>query len=295
MQTSKTQSRFNERTSVLVRTVLLTLFTLTAFAANSIVCRMALDGGHIDPAGFTFVRLASGALALMMILRVNHPPADLTTRGSWISASMLFLYAAAFSFAYIDLSAGMGALILFGAVQSTMICTGLVQGERPHGMTWFGLAAALSGLVYLVLPGLEAPPLSGSVLMALAGVSWGVYSLRGFDIQHPVAVTSENFVRSIPFAAALLLTAAFKLHVSASGMLLACLSGALFSGVGYVLWYAALRYLSATLAATLQLLVPIIAAFGGVLFLSEQITSRLMLAAALIIGGVGLTLFFRGR
>jgi drug/metabolite transporter (DMT)-like permease len=212
-----------------------------------------------------------------------------------MSAAMLFLYAVSFSFAYVSLSAGMGALILFGAVQTTMIGTGLFQGERPHVLTWIGLAVALSGLVYLVLPGLESPPPVGTVLMLAAGVSWGVYSLRGFNVRYPIAVTGDNFLRALPFALGVSLVMVSRLNVSSYGLVWAAISGALTSGMGYVVWYAALQHLSKTRAAMVQLFVPVIAAFGGVVFLSEQVTVRLILAAILIIGGIGLTLVFKNR
>jgi drug/metabolite transporter (DMT)-like permease len=203
---------------------------------------------------------------------------------------MLFLYAVAFSFAYVSLNAGAGALILFGSVQATMITAGLIKGERPPALAWCGLVIALAGLVYLVFPGIAAPSFSGAALMALAGFAWGVYSLRGLGSSDPVAITGGNFLRSVPMTAVASLVLISSLELSWKGVLLASLSGGLTSGIGYVVWYAALRTLSATRAAMLQLLVPIIAAVGGVLLLSELITLRLILAAILIIGGVGLTL-----
>jgi len=203
---------------------------------------------------------------------------------------MLFLYAAAFSFAYVSLNAGVGALVLFGAVQATMITAGLIKGERPPMLVWCGLAIALAGLVYLVLPGISAPSFFGSALMAVAGFAWGVYSLRGLGSINPVGVTCGNFIRSVPMTAVLSLVLLPLMQFSWEGVLLAVLSGGLTSGIGYVVWYAALGHLSATRAAMLQLLVPIIAAAGGVLLLSEQLTLRLILSSILIIGGVGLTL-----
>jgi drug/metabolite transporter (DMT)-like permease len=219
---------------------------------------------------------------------IRHP-------GSWISAALLFLYAAAFSFAYVSLSTGVGALILFGAVQATMIIAGITMGERPHFMVWCGIAIALAGLVYLVLPGFSAPPLTGAALMAAAGISWGIYSIRGRDVQHPVAITGHNFLRTLPFALALTLMLIRHLDISLHGALLAAVSGAITSGMGYVIWYAAIRNLSATQAASVQLLVPAIAALGGVLLLSEQITLRLVLASVMLFAGVGTTIAFRHR
>ena len=273
-----------------INMVLATAFALVAFAANSIICRMALGNATIDPASFSTIRLISGAVVLWLI--VNASSGHRTSRhpGSWWSAAMLFLYAVAFSFAYVSLNAGMGALILFGAVQATMITSGLIKGERPPLLAWCGLVIALAGLVYLVFPGLEAPSFSGAALMAVAGFAWGVYSLRGLGVTNPVAVTGDNFLRSAPMTAVVSLVMLQVMQLSVEGVLLAALSGGLTSGIGYVVWYAALRHHSATRAAMLQLLVPIIAAAGGVLLLSEPMTLRLILSGILIIGGVGLTL-----
>jgi len=270
--------------------ILLTAFALVAFAANSIICRMALGGTAIDPASFTTIRLASGAMVLWVIVRLSSGGKAGSHSGSWWSAAMLFLYAAAFSFAYVSLNAGVGALILFGSVQATMITAGLIKGERPPALAWCGLIMALTGLVYLVFPGLAAPSFSGAALMALAGFAWGVYSLRGLGSTNPVAITQGNFLRSVPMTAVVSLIMLSSFELSMEGILLAALSGGLTSGIGYVVWYAALRYHSATRAAMLQLLVPIIAAVGGVLLLSEVVTLRLLLSGILIIGGVGLTL-----
>ena len=269
---------------------LLTTFALIAFAANSVICRMALGEAAIDPASFSTIRLATGAVVLWLIVKTSPGVKADKHPGSWWSAAMLFLYAVAFSFAYVSLNAGMGALILFGTVQATMITAGLLKGERPHVLAWCGLLVALAGLVYLVLPGLEAPSFSGAALMTVAGFAWGVYSLRGLGITNPVAVTADNFIGSAPLAVVVSLILLPSLKLSSGGVLLAALSGGLTSGIGYVVWYAALRHLSATRAAMLQLLVPIIAAAGGVLLLSERVTLRLILAGILIIGGVGLTL-----
>jgi len=278
-----------------LRTILQTTLALIAFAANSILCRMALGSTAIDPASFSTIRLVSGAVMLWAIMKITAGAGATRHSGSWISAAMLFLYAVAFSFAYVSLDAGMGALILFGSVQATMISFGLSKGERPHLLTWCGLLLALAGLVYLVLPGLEAPSFSGAALMTVAGFAWGVYSLRGMGVANPVAVTTDNFLRSVPLTAVVSLILLPGMKLSSAGVLLAILSGALTSGIGYVLWYTALQNLSATRAAMLQLLVPVIAALGGVLMLSEQITLRLVLAGVLIVGGVGLTLVFRNR
>jgi drug/metabolite transporter (DMT)-like permease len=278
-----------------LRTPIITALALIAFAANSIICRMALGEGSIDPASFTTIRIISGAVALFFIVRITRKDDSQKHPGSWISGTMLFLYAVPFSFAYVSLNTGIGALILFGSVQATMILVGLLKGERPHILEWCGLLVALSGLVYLVLPGLEAPSLLGALLMTTAGVSWGIYSLRGFNVTNPTAVTGDNFLRAVPPVIVISLLMVTKLNLSLNGIFLAFLSGALTSGIGYVLWYAALQVLSATRAATVQLLVPIIAALGGILILSEPITLRLVFSGIMIIGGVGTTLAFRNK
>jgi drug/metabolite transporter (DMT)-like permease len=271
-----------------MRIWLLTVVAMTAFATNSILCRMALGAHAIDAASFTAVRLGSGALTLAMLtlfLRGYHG----LSAGSWLSGFQLFLYAVAFSFAYISLSAGTGALILFGAVQATMIISGLLAGERPHPLQWAGLAIALAGLIYLVFPGMEAPSPHGALLMALAGLAWGLYSLRGRGVKDPVYQTAGNFIRAVPFALVVWAASVQGIQARPRGILLAILSGSLASGIGYVIWYTALRGLSATRAATVQLPVPLLTAFGGVIFLAEAFTLRLLIASILILGGVGLT------
>jgi drug/metabolite transporter (DMT)-like permease len=273
-------------------TALWTAGALLAFAANSVLCRLALGAASIDAASFSTVRLGSGALTLTL-LGAAAGKGSARQRGSWTSAAMLFAYAVAFSFAYRTLSAASGALILFGAVQATMILAALGSGERPHFLEWLGLLLAVSGLVYLVSPGLSAQSPSGSALMGLAGISWGIYSLRGRRAGDPLADTGGNFVRALPLAAAVSCATLPHAHLSGEGVLLAAVSGALASGLGYVVWYAALRGLTATRAATVQLAVPAIAALGGVLFLSERVSVRLLLAAALILGGVGLAVASR--
>lgn len=216
-------------------------------------------------------------------------------RENFLSATLLFLYAIAFSFAYISLSAGTGALILFGSVQATMILYALRSGERPHLLEWIGLFLAIFGLVYLVFPGLSAPSPFRSALMCAAGISWGFYTLRGRGAANPLINTTNNFLLSLPLAFVISLIMFSNAHISAKGAFLAVLSGAFSSGIGYVIWYAALKGLTATRAATVQLTVPIIAAIGGVIFLSEKITMRLVFAAVLILGGVGLALLSRQR
>ena len=270
------------------QTWLLTMVAMTAFATNSVLCRMALGAHAVDAASFTAVRLVSGAVmlaALALFLRGGH----LLDAGSWLSGFQLFLYAVAFSFAYLSLSAGTGSLILFGSVQATMIISGLRSGERPHVLQWAGLAIALAGLIYLVSPGITAPSHGGSLLMALAGIAWGLYSLRGRGAKDPVCQTTGNFIKAVPFALVVWAAGAQGVHAEPRGILLAILSGSLASGIGYVIWYTALRGLSSTRAATVQLSVPVLAAFGGAIFLAEVVTLRLVIASALILGGVALT------
>lgn len=220
---------------------------------------------------------------------------DRQTTGSWTSAGMLFLYAVPFSFAYTRLTAGTGALILFGCVQLTMMSAALWTGERPHSLQWFGLGLALAGLVYLMVPGLAAPPVAGASLMALAGLSWGGYSLRGRGSANPLAQTTSNFVRAVPLVLAVSLIAFPQFYVEREGALFAVASGTLASGLGYVVWYLALRGLTATRAAVVQLAVPILAAAGGVIFLGESISERLIISAAMVLGGIALALVGRDR
>lgn len=332
----------------LARTLGLTVVAMLAFAANSLLCRLALQHGAIDAASFGSVRLASGALALGLILQwrlranaanASNPtnptnpsnPSNLTNPANaansanaasvantayaanaanaanaagaayaparlapdWWAAAMLWAYVACFSFAYLSLPAGTGALILFGCVQLTMFAAGLRAGERFSPRAWGGFVAALAGLVYLVSPGLAAPPLLGAVLMAAAGVAWGLYSLRGRRAGDALAATSANFLRATPMALALSALSLSAFHASGAGVLLAVLSGAVTSGLGYVVWYAALRGLTALRAATVQLSVPPLAALGGAVLLSEALTPRLLLASAAILGGVAVVLFSR--
>lgn len=266
---------------------------MCAFAANSLLCRAALAEPLIDAASFTTVRLISGALVLFLLTLRRAPGLPETPR-DWLAAAMLFLYAVTFSFAYLSLSAGAGALILFGAVQITMLAAGLRGGERFPPAAWVGLALAVAGVAYLVAPGVRAPSPLGALLMATAGVAWGVYSLRGRGSQNPLGATARNFITSVPFAAVLVLVTVGSSHSTTRGLLLAAASGAVTSGLGYVVWYAALRDLAATRAAVVQLSVPVIAAAGGLLFLAEPITLRLALSAAAVLGGIALVLMQRG-
>jgi drug/metabolite transporter (DMT)-like permease len=269
------------------------MLTMTAFAGNSLLCRLALKDTRIDAATFTSVRLVSGALVLWLIMRVRG--GTHSASGSWISAVALFAYAAGFSFAYLSLSVGTGALLLFGAVQATMIGYGLWLGETLRVRRAVGFTFALGGLVGLLLPGLSAPPLLGSVLMLGAGVAWGVYSLRGRYSGDPTRTTAENFLRAVPFSMALSAATAPWSSMDSWGFWYAISSGALASGVGYALWYTALKTLRATDAAAVQLSVPVIAAVGGVVFLGEQVTLRLLAASVAILGGIAMVIFDRRR
>lgn len=265
-----------------------TALAMAAFAGNSLLCRFALRQGHVDPATFTLVRLASGAAVLGLLARARRGRG--AGGGTWPSALALAVYAAAFSFAYLGLIAGTGALLLFGAVQATMIGHGLRLGERLGRRQLLGLAVACAGLVGLVLPGLSAPPLASALLMAAAGVAWGVYSLRGRGAGDPLAVTAGNFMRAVPLGLALLLGSHDRLAWDGPGIAYAVASGAVASGLGYALWYQVLPSLKATQAATVQLSVPVLAAIGGVLLLGEPLSFRLALASAAILGGIALVL-----
>lgn len=267
-------------------TFALTVLAMIAFAGNSLLCRLALKHTAIDAASFTSIRLVSGALVLWLIVRLRGGVHGI--RGSWPSALALFAYAALFSYAYLGLAAGTGALLLFGAVQSTMIGYGLWSGERLTRQQLAGLVCAFGGLAGLMLPGLSAPPPFASALMLGAGVAWGIYSLRGRGAGDPIGVTAGNFMRAAPMAA---LSSAVALPWSSpdlDGFWYAVCSGALASGVGYAIWYRALRGLKATSAATVQLSVPVIAAIGGIAFLGETVSLRLLVASAAILGGIGL-------
>lgn len=266
----------------------LTTLTMFAFAGNSLLCRLALAHSAIDAASFTTIRLLSGAIVLGLLVHSRRGPVG--RHGSWLSAAMLFTYAAGFSFAYLSLPTGAGALLLFGAVQATMIGRAIWLGERLHPLQLAGLLLALAGLVGLLLPGLSAPPLFGSLLMLLAGVAWGVYSLRGQGALDPTAVTAGNFLLAVPMAAVLSVLMYDGTSLDAAGVGYAIASGALTSGLGYALWYRVLPLLRATSAATIQLSVPVIAALGGALLLNEAVTLRLALASVAIIGGIALVI-----
>ena len=273
----------------------LTSLAMLAFAGNSLLCRLALKHTPIDPASFTTIRLVSGAVMLFLIVKLRCRPA--VGRGNWLSGLALFVYAAGFSFAYVSLTAATGALLLFGAVQATMISHGLWAGERLRSLQLLGLLLAFGGMVGLLLPGLAAPPLLGSILMLGAGVAWGFYSLRGKGAGDPTGVTAGNFMRAAPMALVLSLVLLRQPGVRASldtaGFGYALASGALTSGIGYAIWYTALPALKVTQAATVQLSVPVIAALGGIVFLDESLTLRLILSSIAILGGIALVILER--
>ncbi len=275
------------------RIFLLTLLAMLAFAANSLLCRYALRETTIDAASFTMLRMASGALMLALLVRWRDGAMPLA--GNWLSALALFAYAAAFSFAYLSLSAATGALLLFGAVQFTMIGAALLRGDRLRGWQGVGLGLALAGLVGLLLPGLAAPEPAGALLMMAAGAGWGVYSLRGQGAGDPLRVSAGNFLRSVPMAALLLVAMLPAVSLDRAGVACALASGALASGLGYAVWYAVLPGLKLTSAASVQLSVPVIAALGGVLLLGEALSWRLVIASAAILGGIALVILRPSR
>ena len=276
----------------LARTIILTALALTAFAANSVLCRLALGDRTIDASSFTVVRLLSGAIVLFLIIKIKNK-SGMLTKGSWSASLMLFLYAITFSFAYITLDTGTGALILFGSVQITMILLSILSGSRLHITECLGVVISFLGFLYLVLPGVTTPSLPGFILMTVAGIAWGIYTLKGRGSTSPVIDTAYNFLRTIPFVSILAVLTFNQMSYSSTGILLAILSGAIASGIGYAIWYSALRGLSTAQAAVVQLLVPVIAALGGVIFVSEAITLRLTLSAILILGGILLVVLGR--
>jgi drug/metabolite transporter (DMT)-like permease len=277
-----------------LRTLTLTAAAMIAFAANSLLCRLALGQDQIDAASFTSIRVTAGVVTLCLILLARSNRLALT-RLNWTSVLGLAAYMVFFSFAYISLNAGAGALILFGAVQITMFAVALRSGEHFAPLQWAGLTLAVAGLVYLVSPGLTAPDPLGAVLMAMAGMSWGVYSLVGRGAADPLAATTTNFVFTLPIVLVVSALTLGSASLSVNGVVLAVVSGAIASGCGYVIWYAALRGLTATRAAVVQLSVPVIAALGAAALLAEPITLRLVLASAATLGGVAIVLSQRAR
>jgi drug/metabolite transporter (DMT)-like permease len=271
-----------------IKTIAVTAFALIAFAANSVLCRLALGDNTIDPSSFTIIRLFSGIIILMAILQLKRKSHDekLKSKGSWLAASMLFIYAIAFSFGYVSLDTGTGALILFGAVQITMIMVNVISGNKLHISEWLGLLIAFSGFVYLMTPDLVTPSFIGFILMTISGMAWGFYTLLGRASQNPLNDTAYNFLRTSPFLLILILFGLNEINLTYVGIMLAVLSGALASGIGYFVWYIALKGLYVTQAAVVQLLVPIIAATGGLIFTNELISLRLIESSALVLGGI---------
>lgn len=272
----------------------LTTLAMMAFAGNSLLARAGLDTTTMDPATFTSLRLASGAAMLWLLvtwrsLRAPGSPVR-AGAGNWPSALALWVYAAGFSFAYVSLPAGTGALLLFGSVQATMIGFGLFRGDRLRGLQWVGLALAGLGLVVLLSPGLAAPPVLGSLLMVTAGVAWGVYSLRGQGAGDPLQVTAGNFLRAVPVALVLSAVLWRQAAFDVPGVAYAVASGTLASGIGYAVWYTALPALKSIQAATVQLSVPVITALGGLLFLGEVLSLRFVVASVAVLGGIALVI-----
>jgi drug/metabolite transporter (DMT)-like permease len=265
-----------------------TLLALVAFAGNSVLCRLALGEGAIDAASFTTIRFASGAATLLLVSQQSRERVWRGARGDWRAAAILVVYAVPFAFAYVTLDAGTGALILFGTVQVTMLAAAVLSGERPTPLQWMGLFAALGGLIYLVSPGLLAPSPAGSALMAVSGMAWGLYSLHGRHAGDPIRSNAANFVRALPVLLATSIISWPSLWLSTRGVVLAVVAGAVTTGLGYVVWYRALRELTATRASVVQLSVPLLAALGGVALMGERVSWRLLVSSALILGGVAL-------
>lgn len=269
-----------------MKTILLTLFALVAFAGNSVLCRYALKDDMVDASSFTAIRLISGAIFLITLLLIKGRGRVDWKAGSWSSSLFLFIYTVAFSFAYINLDTGVGALILFGFVQVTMVLSNLARGNKLQAIEWIGLLVAFSGLVWLLLPSATAPSLFGFIVMAISGIAWGFYSLAGKGSTNPILHTATNFLRTIPFVCLFILFNLETLNITYEGVVLAVVSGAITSGLGYAVWYVAINGLSITQAAVLQLTVPIIATFGGVLFSQEVINIQLLISTLLVLGGI---------
>jgi drug/metabolite transporter (DMT)-like permease len=276
-----------------IRTAALTLLALIAFASNSLLTRLALGSHQIDASTFTAIRLVSGAVVLALIVRAREGTFRSLRGYGPLGATALFAYAVSFSFAYLRIGAAVGALVLFGVVQMTMIGYGIFRGERPPALAWVGLLLASAGLAILTTPSVTRPDWLGLGLMALAGIAWGVYSLAGRKALDPIAANAQSFVWSS--APSLLLLAALRHSVAASGkgIALALVSGAVTSGLGYAIWYRALPRLSLTQAAVAQLSVPVIAAIGAVLLLDEALSTRLVISGVAVLSGVGIVLATR--
>jgi len=276
----------------------LTMLALIAFAANSILCRLALYEGLMDAGSFTAVRLMSGALMLGLIFSLRKQQQqqhNLQSSGSWLASLLLFIYAITFSYAYIALDIATGALILFAAGQMTLILAALFLGSRLSLLEWLGLLLAFSGFIYLMLPSATTPSWGGFVLMSISGVAWGFYTLMGKGSIQPLADTTSNFMRSIPMVILLMLFSFEYTHLNAQGLLYAVLSGAIASGVGYTIWYMALEKLQTIHAAVVQLLVPVLAALGGMMLLSEPITIQFIISSMIILSGILLVILQRNK
>lgn len=279
-----------------LKIIILTVLTMVAFAANSILGRMALRTTDIDPASYVLIRLVSGAIILAVLAGLGRAKAPgRLGEGNWTSALALFSYAAAFSFAYLGLDTGTGALILFTTVQGTMISWGLYQGDRPSLVEWLGLGVAFAAFVWLVSPGISRPDVTASCLMIGAGLAWGVYSIRGKSATDPLQATAGNFLRSVPIAIALLAMFFKSSSIPLQGAALAICSGAITSGLGYALWYQVLKSLTSMQGAMVQLSVPAIAAAGGIAFLGEPLTWRFIFCSTLILGGIGVAIFAKTK
>tara|TARA_B110000211_G_C14043655_1_gene537933 strand:+ start:790 stop:1707 length:918 start_codon:yes stop_codon:yes gene_type:complete len=280
----------NKPNSFLIKTILFTGLALIAFAANSVLCRLALGESAIDASTFTIVRLLAGAIVLTVIMSISkiksNSNTNSSTKGSWPASIALFIYGLTFSFAYVTLDTATGALILFGSVQIAMILMSIFSGNRLHISEWFGMAIAFTGFVYLILPGVTTPSVIGFLLMTVSGIAWGIYTLKGRGSKNPIMDTAFNFLRTMPFVIILAIVTFKYAHYSSEGILLAVLSGSIASGIGYMIWYSALSGLSVNQAAVLQLLVPVIAAVGGIIFVSESISFRLTVSSAMILGGI---------
>jgi drug/metabolite transporter (DMT)-like permease len=263
-----------------------TVTALLAFAGNSILCRLALASGAIDPASFTAIRVVSGAVVLALIFIAVRRGAAIAQRGSWLAAAMLFLYAVSFSYAYVSLGAASGALILFGCVQGTMIAVALYRGDRPTIVELLGWLCAIAGFAALLLPGATSPSTPAAAMMSIAGVAWGVYSILGKKESDALAATTANFLRSVIFTIPLVAMTIAHSRIETAGLLLAVCSGALTSGLGYVIWYIAVKHLTSLRAALVQLSVPAVTALGGVVLLAEPLSPRIALSGTAIIGGV---------
>jgi drug/metabolite transporter (DMT)-like permease len=269
-----------------IKTIICTCLALLTFAANSILCRIALEGEMIDAASFTVIRLLSAVVVLVFVVNMKSNNNREVSKGSWFASLMLIIYAITFSFAYISLDTGTGALVLFAVVQFTMILTAIVTGKKLHYCEWLGLGIAFAGFIYLLLPSLTTPSLSGFILMMVAGIAWAFYTLCGRGSANPISDTAYNFFRTVPIVLILLIFTIKNAHLTEQGIIFAILSGTLASAIGYLVWYIALNALSVTQAAVIQLLVPVIAAAGGVFFTNEIISIRLLVASTMVLSGI---------